>query len=105
MSGRVLCSREAQVATVTLCNPGKLNAIDFAMWQNLAATVRELAADDAVRCLIVRGEGEQAFAAGGDIEEFLSQRDTVDRALAYHGQVAAALQALFECDKPTIALI
>ena len=105
MSGRVLCAREAQVVTVTLCNPGKLNAIDFAMWQNLAATVSELAADDAVRCLIVRGEGEQAFAAGGDIEEFLSRRDTVDRALAYHGQVAAALQALFACDKPTIALI
>lgn len=105
MSGRVLCSREAQVATVTLCNPGKLNAIDFAMWQNLAATVSELAADNTVRCLIVRGDGEQAFAAGGDIEEFLIRRDTVDRALAYHAQVAAALQALFECDKPTIALI
>ncbi len=75
------------------------------MWQALAATVRQLADDDAVRCVIVRGDGEQAFAAGGDIEELLRRRDTVDRALAYHGQVAAALQALADCDKPIVALI
>ncbi|WP_300322100.1 enoyl-CoA hydratase-related protein [Accumulibacter sp.] len=105
MSGRVTCTRAAAVATVTLSNPGKLNAIDFAMWQRLAEIVGDLSTDAQLRCVIVRGEGEQAFAADGDIEEFLHRRDTVDRAMAYHGQVGAALQALFDCRLPTIALV
>jgi enoyl-CoA hydratase/carnithine racemase len=38
-----LCTRDREnVATVRLSNPGKLNAIDFAMWQNLAEIVAEL---------------------------------------------------------------
>lgn len=105
MTGSIRCTRESAVATVTLANPGKLNAIDYAMWQKLAEVVGELSGDDQVRCLIVRGDGDQAFAAGGDIEEFLSRRDTLERAMAYHAQVGAALQALFDCRHPTIALI
>jgi hypothetical protein len=47
VSGTVLCAREKAIATVTLSNPGKLNAIDFAMWQQLARTFSDLSADDA----------------------------------------------------------
>lgn len=105
MAGAVHCTREAAVATVTLANPGKLNAVDFAMWESLAATMTALSADDDIRCVILRGDGEQAFAAGGDLEEFLTQRDTVDRAMVYHGQVGTALQAIVSCRHPTIAAI
>lgn len=93
------------MATVTLSNPGKRNAVDLAMWQSLREVVEELSADTQVRCLVVRGEGGEAFAAGGDIEEFRVQRDTVDRAMAYHATAGAALAALFDCCQPTIALI
>jgi enoyl-CoA hydratase len=105
MSGRILCTRAERVATVTLANPGKLNAIDFAMWQSLAEIVAELSGDEELRCVVVRGDGDQAFAAGGDIDEFLSRRDTVERAMAYHAQAGAALQALADCRQPTIALL
>ncbi|RDE52435.1 MAG: enoyl-CoA hydratase/isomerase family protein [Candidatus Accumulibacter meliphilus] len=105
MSGRILCTRAERVATVTLSNSGKLNAIDFAMWQSLAAIVAELSGDEELRCVVVRGDGDQAFAAGGDIDEFLSRRDTVERAMAYHAQAGAALQALADCRQPTIALL
>ena len=105
MAGQILCAREGTVATVTLTNPGKLNALDFAMWESLSITMRALSADDSVRCVILRGEGEQAFAAGGDIEEFLVRRDTVERAMEYHAQVGAALQAIAQCRHPSIALI
>ena len=105
MSGRILCVREDAIATITLSNPGKLNAIDFAMWQKLAEVLREVSGDEQVRCVVLRGDGEQAFAAGGDIEEFLHRRDTLERALAYHAQVGAALQAVFDCRHPTIALL
>ena len=105
MAGSVFCTRDGAVATITLANPGKLNAVDFAMWTSLATTVKTLSADDDVRCVILRGEGEQAFAAGGDLEEFLTQRDTVDRAMIYHGQVGEALQTIAACRHPTIAAI
>jgi len=105
MAGAILCARAGAVATVTLANHGKLNAVDFAMWESLAATMAQLSADDELRCIILRGDGDQAFAAGGDLEEFLTRRDTVDHAMEYHGQVGDALQAIAACRQPTIALI
>ena len=105
MAGALLRSEENGVATVTLSNPGKLNAVDSAMWRDLAAAMTALSNDESIRCIILRGDGDQAFAAGGDLEEFLTQRDTIDRAMAYHGQVGAALQAIADCRHPTIAAI
>jgi enoyl-CoA hydratase len=105
MAGQILCAHEGTVASVTLANPDKLNALDFAMWKSLAVTMNTLSADDGVRCVILRGEGEQAFAAGGDIEEFLVRRDTIEHAMEYHAQVRAALQAIARCRHPSIALI
>lgn len=105
MSGSIRCACDGEVATVTLSNPAKLNAVDSAMWRQLALVVSELSADTRLRCLVLQGEGEQAFAAGGDIEEFTSQRDTVEHAMAYHAQAGAALQAVGDCPLPTIALI
>ncbi|MBS0545361.1 MAG: enoyl-CoA hydratase/isomerase family protein [Proteobacteria bacterium] len=94
------------VATVTLDNPAKLNAINAAMWRELRAAMARIAADDGVRCVILRGAGEDAFAAGGDIEEFLTVRATVDDALHYHDElVADALDAIRACAVPTIAAI
>ena len=34
------------------------------MWQRLGEVMRELSADDALRCIVMRGAGEKAFAAG-----------------------------------------
>ncbi|MBS0511993.1 MAG: enoyl-CoA hydratase/isomerase family protein [Proteobacteria bacterium] len=94
------------VATVTLDNPAKLNAINAQMWRELRAAMARIAADDDVRCVMLRGAGEEAFAAGGDIEEFLTVRATVDDALHYHDElVADALEAIRACPVPTIAAI
>jgi len=98
-------SRDGEIATLTLNNPGKLNAIDLGMWLQLAENMAELAVDRDIRCIVLRGSGNDAFAAGGDLEEFLSARATLEQALHYHGQVAAALNAIADCPQPTVALI
>ena len=98
-------SRDGEIATLTLNNPDKLNAIDLAMWQQLAASMQRLAKDDAIRCVVIRGAGDAAFAAGGDLEEFVTTRATLDQALHYHGEVARALNAIADCPHPTVALI
>ncbi|MBI2308091.1 MAG: enoyl-CoA hydratase/isomerase family protein [Rhodocyclales bacterium] len=105
MPGSIQTSVAGSVVTVAIANPGKLNAVDLGMWQQLAATMGELAADDTVRCIVLRGAGDEAFAAGGDLEEFLTTRDTVDKAMHYHGCVGRALRAIADCPQPTIAMI
>jgi len=94
-----------EIATLTLNNSGKLNAIDLAMWQQLATHIAGLSSDSGVRCIVIRGAGNEAFAAGGDLEEFVTARATLDQALHYHAQVAAALNAIADCPHPTVALI
>lgn len=96
---------DGEIATLTLNNPGKLNAIDLAMWRALSRHMATLAADSSVRCIVLRGAGEAAFAAGGDLEEFVSARSTLEQALLYHGEVAAALNAIADSPHPTVALI
>jgi len=108
MTAAILVDRHdhGTLATVTLANAGKLNAVCLAMWNDLAAAMGDLAADPALRCIVLRGQGSEAFAAGGDLEEFLTCRDTVERALDYHeGAVAPALRAIADCPVPTVALI
>jgi enoyl-CoA hydratase/carnithine racemase len=94
------------IATLTLSNPGKLNAIDASMWRGLVEAMNTIATAADVRCVILRGAGDEAFAAGGDIEEFLTVRATVDDALHYHDElVATALNAIRDCAAPTVAAI
>ena len=106
MSGQITLVRDGSVATVTLDNPPKLNALTVAMWQDLARVMRALSADDGLRCIVLRGAGDQAFAAGADIAEFSSVRNTREQGVVYHREhVYGALQAVAECRHPVVAMI
>ena len=98
-------TREGEIATLTLNNPGKLNAINLGRWVQLAEIMAKLSVDRDLRCIVLRGAGSEAFAAGGDLEEFVTARATLDQALHYHDQVATALTAIAEGPHPTVALI
>jgi len=104
MSDVVLLSRDGNIATITLNRPDRLNALDKAMWQRLAAIMAEIAGDGAIRCAIVRGAGS-AFGAGADVAEFATERDTPAKAAAYADVMGAALNALRDCPLPTVAQI
>lgn len=104
MTPDILLSRDGGIATVTLFNPDRLNALNAAMWRRLAVVFSELDADESLRCAIVAGEGA-TFAAGGDLDEMQQLRTTVDGALAYHADVARALGAITTCRHPVIAQI
>lgn len=105
MTGEIHCTRDAALATVTLHNPDKLNAVNAHMWRELKRVMEDLSADEDLRCVVVRGSGDH-FAAGGDIHEFATLRDTLDRALVYHERwVGGALNAVSHCRHPVVALI
>ena len=105
MSGEILVERDGGVATVTLSNPGRMNALDKTMWAQLGGAMRDLGADESLRCVVLRGAGDKAFAAGADIAEFHAERANSRQAKAYsHGGIGW-MHAVAECRHPTVALI
>jgi len=101
----ILLEKNGAIASVTLSNPGKLNAIDVSMWLALTVTFRQLSQDESLRCVILRGEGGH-FAAGADIEEFAQVRGTMEQGIDYHQRIIGnALHAIANCLHPTIAAI
>ena len=104
-AGRVLLQRDGQLAWVTLSHPGRLNAITVCMWRELRDVFTRIAADDALRCVIVRGEGGN-FAAGADIREFPAERADAAGVQRYHREILApALMAVAQCPQPVVAQI
>jgi enoyl-CoA hydratase/carnithine racemase len=105
LSGDILLSRDGHVATVTLSAPERLNAMNKPMWLKLAETFRKLDADDEVRCIVVRGAGDKAFAAGADIAEFERERNSVEQARKYGHAMHDVLGAVARCRHPVVAMI
>jgi enoyl-CoA hydratase/carnithine racemase len=92
------------IATVTLRRPEKRNAVSLAMWRRLGEVFAELAARADVRLLILTGAGGH-FCAGADISEFSRVRADVQSGHAYEAVNEAAVLALRDCCKPTIAAV
>jgi len=96
---------DGPVATLTLNRPQQHNAVSYDMWRALPALCRRLAEDPTVRVVICRGQGREAFSAGGDIVEFREQRSDRRQAEEYNRHVQAALDAVLALPQPTIACI
>lgn len=105
MSDEILVERRDHVATVTFNRPHVRNAFNLAMWTAMPRIVEDLTRDPAVRGVVFRGAGEEAFASGADISEFKEQRKDRATAEAYNARTAAAYLAIETCPKPTIAMI
>jgi len=105
MSDPVLVTRDGAIATVVLNRPERLNALDRAMWSGLGAAMQKLSKDESLRCVVVRGAGEKAFAAGADIAEFARERADARQAKDYGRLIHETMQAVARCRHPTVALI
>jgi enoyl-CoA hydratase/carnithine racemase len=105
MGETILVERDGPIATVALNKPERLNALDRSMWVRLGAVMRELDADESLRCVVLRGAGGKAFAAGADIAEFARERSGSAQAKQYGVDTADSLHALAKCRHPTVALI
>jgi enoyl-CoA hydratase len=101
----IVVTREGPIATVILNRPDKLNALTKPMWRALGERIDALSADDALRCVIVRGAGEKAFSPGNDIAEFATERANKAQAIEYGHVMHATLRALAGCRHPLVAQI
>ncbi|HEX3630914.1 MAG TPA: enoyl-CoA hydratase-related protein [Casimicrobiaceae bacterium] len=105
MTATVFVERDGAIATIVLNRPDKLNALSLASWTELGRAMRELSADDDLRCVIVRGAGSKAFAAGADIAEFPKVRANAAQGKNYGELIHATMRAIGECRHPTVAMI
>lgn len=74
MTSPLLVERNGAVATLTLNRPDALNTLDFGLMDALVAAAADVAADDALRVVVLRGAGRH-FMAGGDLRTFAGELD------------------------------
>ena len=92
------------VVEVLLDRPERKNAVTLEMWREIARVFDRLGKDNAVRGVILRGNGGN-FCAGADITEFGAVRDTPEQVHAYDEAVDACCDAIADAPKPVIAAI
>ena len=97
MSEPLLLERRDSVAWLTLNRPAALNALSPDLMAALDAAAGKLAADEAVRAVVITGAG-RAFCAGGDLKAFLdaAQADlgTLRDIIAANQRVLGRIEAL-----------
>ena len=104
-SDRVRVDREGPLAAVVLDHAAKMNVLDRGGWERLGEVFRELAADDSVRCVLVRGAGGRAFSAGSDVGSFPAHRMEAGDVARYAEAVRAGIDGVWGCPHPTVAAI
>lgn len=76
----ILTERDENVGIAILNRPKELNALNIEVVSQLADALEEFDRDEAIRCIVLTGAGEKAFAAGADIKE-MSDRSPIDMML------------------------
>jgi enoyl-CoA hydratase/carnithine racemase len=96
--------REGEIAIVTFSRPEVRNCFDLAMWRSLQATMEALSADDALRCVVLRGAGD-TFSAGADIAAFKAERGNRAQEDIYAEVLHTSMQSIRLCQHPVVAMI
>ncbi|HEY7038983.1 MAG TPA: enoyl-CoA hydratase [Methylomirabilota bacterium] len=102
---KLLMQKDGPIGWITFNQPEKRNAVSQEMWQAMPEYVADLAADDAIRVVILRGAGEHAFVAGADISQFKDRRRNAADEEEYRRISGAGSQSLATLGKPLLAMI
>jgi 2-(1,2-epoxy-1,2-dihydrophenyl)acetyl-CoA isomerase len=105
---------EERVIVLTLNRPDSLNALNAELMRCLAQTVREVADDDSIACVVLTGAGA-GFCSGGDVKAIRKAAEdrvagaapgaTLEKRTRWLRRCVEASRLLVEMPKPTIAMI
>ena len=82
----ILFAVEDGIATITINRPKALNALNQATVSELKDVVEKIAADKAIKVVIITGAGAKSFVAGADIKEMASKNAAEGREWGQFGQ-------------------
>jgi len=99
-----LYAENDSIATITLNRPNKLNALTFQVYEELRDTFRQLADREAVRTIVITGQG-RAFCTGGDVKDIIGRLfDRDARGLLDFTRLTCDLiRAMRNCTAPIVA--
>jgi enoyl-CoA hydratase len=103
----IVCNREGVAGMILLNRPRALNALNRAMVDGMRAALDAWETDEHVRHVVIRGAGERAFCAGGDIRLMtqLVRDGRTDEALDFWHAEYQLNCRLHRYSKPVLALI
>ena len=101
----LLMEKDGAIGWLIFNRPDKRNAVGIETWQLMPDYVKDLAADDAIRVVILRGAGDKAFVAGADISQFKDRRRNMEDEAEYRRIGARGREALNALTKPLLAMI
>ena len=102
----VLFESRGAVGLITLNRPKALNALTHEMCLQMKAQLGQWANDANIKCVVVRGAGERAFCAGGDIRSlYESGKAGTSYALDFYRDEYILNAAIKHYPKPYIALV
>jgi enoyl-CoA hydratase/carnithine racemase len=100
---RVSRHRGGELAEITLSRPEAMNAVSTTMAVELAGACAEIAADPAVRVVVLSAAGERAFCAGADLRERSGMTDA--DILRQRHVIRGVFAAMLALPQPAVAAV
>ena len=104
-TSKLLMEKDGPIGWIIFNQPEKRNAVSQEMWEQMPEYVNDLASDDAIRVVVLRGAGDQAFVAGADISQFKDRRRNMSDEEEYRRISARGSDSLTNLGKPLLAMI
>jgi enoyl-CoA hydratase len=101
----MLAEIDGSIGWMTFNKPGRRNAVSLDMWETIPAILDRFELDPAVRVVVLKGAGDQAFVSGADISQFEKARSSPETNAHYEQISEEAGRRLAAFPKPTIAMI
>jgi enoyl-CoA hydratase len=102
---KLLLEKDGPIGWIVFNQPEKRNAVSQEMWELMPKYVEDLATDDAIRVVILRGAGDAAFVSGADISQFKDKRKNMADEEQYRRISARGQESLAHLQKPLLAMI
>jgi enoyl-CoA hydratase len=102
---KLMMQKDGPIGWIIFNQPEKRNAVSLEMWQLMPEYVQDLTTDDAIRVVILRGAGDQAFVAGADISQFKDRRRNMADQEEYARISSRGQDSLGALTKPLLAMI
>src|SRR6266508_845006 len=101
----LVLEKEGPIGWIIFNRTEKRNAVGIETWELMPKYIHDLATDDAIRVIIMRGAGDKAFVAGADISQFKDRRRNMADEEEYRKIGARGREAISTLTKPLLAMI
>ena len=101
----MVAEKDSGVGWMIFNNPDKHNAVKVEMWEAIPTILDAFENDEEIKVIVLKGAGAKSFVSGADISEFETVRSTKEATNHFEDIADGATDRLYDCPKPTIAMI